>query len=53
MDLNSVYREHFLSLVGAKNAPTVAERATHRQAADRYSAIIERARFYGSGEMAA
>lgn len=52
MDLNSIYQEHFLALVAAESALTSRSRNQHREAAERFWAMIERAKVHGSDPIA-
>lgn len=53
MDLNSIYREHFIELVAAENATTVRTRDQHRKTADRLWVKIEHAKLHGTEALAA
>ena len=53
MDLNSIYREHFLALLAAESAPSTRLRDSHRAAADRFWTMIERAKVHGTAPVPA
>lgn len=53
MDLNFIYREHFMALVAAESAPTARTRDLHRKAADGFWAMIEHAKMHGTGPVPA
>ena len=53
MDLNFIYREHFMALVAAENAPTARLRSEYRKTADRFWTKIEHARIHGTAAVAA
>jgi len=53
VDLNFIYREHFMALVAAESAPTARLRDEHRKTADRFWSMIERAKVHGTAAIAA
>jgi len=53
VDLNFIYREHFMALIAAENAPTTRLRGEYRKTADRFWAKIEHARIHGTVAIAA
>ena len=53
MDLNFIYREHFMALVAAESAPTARLRYDHRKTAERFRSMIERAKVHGTAAVAA
>jgi len=53
MDLNFIYREHFMALVAAESAPTAQSRRRHRAVTEQFWTLIERARIHGTDAVAA